>query len=164
MTGNPDIDALSTSMFARLESWQAWLMKSSGLQDAKGQWLPPEPSLALVNITQIPGFGGSVQVKFMPCLLTHTLLFDLRENQLVTVFVHWLTQGFAHPAALGVPTRVTRHFPFDHRVLAFGEAGALSPAVQRRLAGNAMHWSAIGSWMLFNFSSTCKGFILRDQR
>jgi len=163
LTGNPDIDALSTSMFARLESWQAWSMKSPGLRDAQGQWLPPEPNLALVNITQNPGFGGTVQMKFMPCLLTHTLLFDLKKNQLVTVFVHWLAQGFAHPAALGVPTRVTRHFPFDHRLLALGEAGALSPAAQRRLAGNAMHWSAIGSWMLFNFSSTCKGFILRHQ-
>ena len=144
-----DSHALSAGDSARLESWVHWAGKQ-GFLDETGCW---RPKFALADVTQNAQFRQRLCVEAaMPCLLTHTLLFDLVSGRLVTACSHWLAQGFPHPAGRGVQQQLKAAFPFDDTILDGTSSEGLSYSSQRILAGNAMHWNAIGSWLLYNLS------------
>ena len=144
-------DALTTGSRARLESWHCWANKAADLKDENGVW---QHELALADVTQNPRFKNRVDVNYMPCLLTHTVLWDLVQDSMVPVMVHWLAQGFPHPSALSLRPDIARSFPFDPSLIEHGSESALSLSAQRVLTGNAMHGSCIGSWFLFNMVGT----------
>ena len=123
-----------------------------GFLDETGCW---RPKFALADVTQNAQFRQRLCVEAaMPCLLTHTLLYDLVSGRLVTACSHWLAQGFPHPAGRGVQQQLKAAFPFDDTILDGTSSEGLSYSNQRILAGNAMHWNAIGSWLLYNLSCT----------
>ena len=153
-----DRSALNNGDHGRLESWHCWSRApKNGLQDGSGKWTS---SFALVDLTQNARFSNRANAGSMPCLLTGTLLWDLVNEQLVPAAVHWLAQGFAHPAAEGVSEDNRAAWPFSKSLLDPSSDAALSYKHQRMLTGNAMHWSSVGAWLLFNFSCTDKSRLM----
>ena len=164
-TNVSQLDTLSAGDLSRLESWQCWAEKQGlcGDLDHRGP-NPPTRKFVLVDLTQNAQYMKRASTDVMPCLLTHTLLWDLAAGCLVPVMVHWLAQGFPHPAALGVPSRVTDNFPFDGGLLDPADERCIPLKAQRALTGNAMHWNCVGSWILYNVSCTNIDRILEGQQ
>ena len=153
--------ALSTGDCNRLESWQCWCTAAGKchLKAPDGTWMQP---FALADVTQNAHFSKTVSCDIMPCLLTHTLLWDLVTWKMVPVAAHWLAQGFPHPAATSLSQELLSKFPFEQSLLNAESNDGLSYSAQRTLTGNAMHVSSLGAWLLFNSSGINLSRIVRE--
>lgn len=124
--------------------------------DEGEEWTKP---MALFSLTQRPEFWKRLNTDLFPALLRKSLFYNYPGKALVPVAAHWLVQGFPHPALPTVPSELKEHFPYPLDLVDFKDSSkCLQIKEQRELTGNAMHWAAIGCWLLHNLACTSKVF------
>ncbi len=111
-----------------------------------------------VNLMQSPGHmgepGGGTK-GLVPCLMRGSVLFSLGKNRLVLPEEHLVVQGVPVPELLPADSWLAKYYPLSRPVDAF--PGAL----WRRLSGNGMHWSQIGTALLLAFARAAEVGVTR---
>jgi hypothetical protein len=139
--------------YERLEGFQL-LAERKGFQDPESQeWNVP---MAVVNVTQTETHSKTVSTKVMPTLLRRSRLVDIVKGRVIPAAEHWLIMGFPHPQLDGSTDHMAHFFPCPELVGDEHDQSHLSGSDQRALCGNAMHWSQVGVWFLFNLACTSK--------
>ncbi len=120
-------------------------------------WTVP---FAIVDLTQSEAWRG-IDTQVLPTQLRKSKLWDLVTARLVGEAALWLSQGFAHPEAIGLPKSMTGRFPFQMDVFGSPQSSTSSTstastrhpslALSERLAmaGNAMNVMQVSAWIAF---------------
>lgn len=146
-------DIMSGGAFDRLDGFRCLAQKRGLCNDNFSDWNVPA---ALANITQRSEFSRQVNVLSAPALLRQTFLYDLVQDKAVSCMAHWLIQGFPHPLVEDLPGDLEKDFPANADLVTPGTALCLTDSAQKELTGNAMHWAAIGTWLLYNLACTAR--------
>ncbi len=146
---------MSSGDFERLDGWKLLAERQGLYRDGKYIGLS---GVALVKVDQRAEFNKTIHTDVAPALLTNTHLWNLASDEPVVVASHWLVQGFAHPLVPAVAQQSTS-FPIAASML--DVRTGLGARTQRQLMGNAMHVSAVGSWLLYNLSSIDFSAVMR---
>ena len=146
--------ALSQGDYLRYEGFKALAMNWEMCDDRCEGWRVP---IAVVNVAQTDTFMQCINTASMPALLRASRLVDMKTNSVVHSSEHWLIMGFPHPG-FDVPRAASKYFPLSRDLWTMGRPGCVSASLQRKLAGNAMHWMQASSMVLFTFASTVKDF------
>ncbi len=145
---------MSSGDFDRLDGYKL-LAERQGLY-LDGRYIGSS-DVALVKVCQRVEYQKTIYLDVAPALLTNTHLWDLASDGPVVTASHWLIQGFAHPLVPSVQHAAVFPCPASMVDVRTG----LCCRTQRLLMGNAMHVSAVGSWILFNLSSVDFGALKR---
>ena len=132
----PKDDQIEEDLLSDLSSMTMGSPMISPLQD---------PDLDANNLT-VPTVAA---VRYTPTLLRQTMLYDIRENKMVTVMSHWLMQGFPHPLSPALSAERKTWFPYPLDVL-----NTIPLPKQKVLTGNSMHWVAVSTWLMYILAIT----------
>ena len=125
---------------------------ADGICDSNLQaWTAPH---AIVDVRQSVGWQA-ISVQTMPTLCRRTVLWDLVADRQVPIGVLWMLQGCPFPFGNRLPSELIMQFPFPELVRP-GAACCLTHQEQTRLAGNAMHWSQVGTVFLYLMACSAK--------
>ena len=100
---------------------------------------------AVVNVSDNASSSwGHLPETIFPTLCKGSFMYSLSLDRPLHMHELWCIHGWPHPSNRALPASLTQHFPFPHLL----DGDGLSRADQRRLIGNGMHWSQVGSWFL----------------
>ena len=107
----------------------------------------------VVNLAQSPIHFHTADDMF-PTLLRKSYLYELVTESEILPAQHLLIQGFPVPGLVSEAN--SAFFPFASllNVTSSECVSQLTDVELRSLAGNSMHWAALGAWLLFGWSST----------
>jgi hypothetical protein len=145
--------ALSNSEVLTLEGFDSHV-RTSGMSLA-------DVPMAIANLRHAAEYLGSPRTELFPTLMCSSSLFELKRRRYVLASELWLVQGFLVADMPGVPDDIAVDCPFP--LLTASQNEEFSPLAQRLLVGNTMHWSVVGTLLLYVLA-TANRDVLRNAR